>query len=386
MRWPMTASVTNWYDEAGEHMRSLGLPQNWTNRVVVAAALKHGITVTTSDTRERVILTYNGKQHWWRAGLSSLNTRLAMRVCKNKDVLSALLGAQGLPVLKNQVFSATEAERAWTWGNRFDSLVVKPADATGGAMVFTDIRSRDEFNRAFLAVAAHSGRVLIEEFRLGGEYRFLVVRNRVIAVAQRKPAHVVGDGRRTVETLVAKKNERRWRAPSHKRLCLGDHEQEQLRKQGFTPLSIPRAGQEVYLRTTSNIHTGGDALDVTEDVDSAHIETVEAAARAIPGGLILGFDVLIPEGTSDTRIGIIEINTGPMISMHHLPWEGESRNVAEAIVQAMFPAFREQHELSDWGEPFEVSARGCNDLRPPSGAFMRRVRSSMGRIRRGSNR
>lgn len=370
----------NWYDVAGEHMRSLGFSENWTNRAVVAAALRNGVTVTKSDTRERVILSYNGRQHWWRDGLSSLNTRLAMRVCKNKDVLSALLSAEGLPVMKNQVFSAEDAERAWAWGSRLDSLVVKPADGTGGASVFTDIKTRHEFDQAFLTVAAHFGRVLVEEFRAGVEYRFLTVRNRVIAVAQRKPAHVLGDGRRTIEQLVDEKNEQRWRAPSHKLLRLGEHERNYLRKQGLTPSTVPENEERIYLRATSNIHTGGDAIDVTSTIDPEYIAAVEAAARAIPGGVILGFDILIPEAADDERIGIIEINTGPMISMHHLPWEGECRDVGEAIVQAMYSDLREGRDLDDWVEPFKASARASEDLRPPIGKVRRKIRRAIGQI------
>lgn len=222
----------------------------------------------------------------------------------------------------------------------------------------------------------------MEEFRSGSEYRFLTVGNRVVAVALRRPAHVVGNGRKTVQRLVREKNEQRWRAPSHKRLRLSEQEQDQLQKQGLTITSVPRHGQVVKLRTTSNIHTGGDAVDVTREIAPIHIEAVEAAARALPGGAVLGFDVLIPESSDVGRIGIIKINTGPMISMHHLPWEGESRNVAEAIVQAMFPALREKSALDDWVESFDSSARGSADVRPPTGVLARKIRRSVSRLMR----
>src|SRR5690625_6277863 len=94
---------TNWYDAAKEHMLKIGLsPQNWTNRAVVAAALKRGVRVTKSRRRGNVVLRYRGRRHWWRDGLSSLNTPLVRRMVKHKDVLSSYLLARESPSLRNQ--------------------------------------------------------------------------------------------------------------------------------------------------------------------------------------------------------------------------------------------------------------------------------------------
>src|SRR5690625_2319618 len=152
----------NWYDTAKERMLEIGLsPQNWTNRVVVAAALKRGVRVTKSKRRGNVVLRYRGRRHWWRDGLSSLNTPLVRRMVKHKDVLSSYLLARGIPALRNQVFAENEADRAWDWGEGFGSLVVKPVDATGGKLVHVDLRTRAQFEEAFKEVAQHYDRVLV---------------------------------------------------------------------------------------------------------------------------------------------------------------------------------------------------------------------------------
>lgn len=368
--------TVNWYDRAGDHLADLGMyTENWTNRAVVAAALKHGITVTKRMPRESLILNLGGKKHWFRDGMSSMNSRLVIRISKNKDVLSALLRANGVPALRNQVFAPHEADRAWRWASWFHGSVLKPVDATGGQSVFVNIRTEEEFSKAFHAVAEDSGRVLVEEFKEGTEYRFFAVKGKVIAVAERRPAQVVGDGRKSIQRLINEKNAARWSAPSHKHLKVGTQEQALLTEQGLGPRSVPAPGQVVKLRLTSNLHTGGDAVDVTNTIAPVYLELVEQATKALPGGGVLGLDVLIPSDGSE-RIGIIEINTGPMVSMHHLPWQGEPRNVAEAVVQAMFPAIAEERDREDWVEEHADSARGSSAVRRPSAMVRLRQRAS----------
>lgn len=319
-----------------------------------------------------MLLTHGTRTGWWQDGLSSLNTRLVMRICKNKDVTTALLDARDIPVFRNQVFAAGEAGRAWTWGVRFGRLVLKPADSTGGTGVHVGIADRQTFIAAFDSIAGEYDRVLVEEFGEGTEYRFLLVAARVVAVVERRPTSVVGDGWRTVGSLLRRKNSSRWQAPSHKQLRRTQIEEEHLSAQGYGWHTRPKKGQQVFLRSTSNLHTGGDAVDVTDRIAPEHVDMVERAARALRGGRLLGVDVLIPpEGHQGARI--VEVNSGPMISMHHLPWEGSPRNVARAVVEAMFPALRTDFTISDLVEPHEVSARAARDVKRPANRFHRRL-------------
>ena len=49
---------------------------------------------------------------------------------------------------------------------------------------------------------SRAGIVVVESFITGKDYRILVVNNQVVAVAERVPAHVVGDGKHTVQELI----------------------------------------------------------------------------------------------------------------------------------------------------------------------------------------
>lgn len=114
-----------------------------------------------------------------------------------------------------------------------------------------------------------------------------------------------------------------------------------LSKSNYTFDTIPEDGEVVHLRSNSNVSTGGDAIDVTDDISSEIKETVRKAVRAIPGARVCGVDVLI----NGDNIHILEMNVGPlgpMLTMHHFPWVGKKRNVIGKVVDALFPETKEE--------------------------------------------
>src|SRR5699024_3618230 len=106
--------------------------------------------------------------------------------------------------------------------------------------------------------------------------------------------------------------------------------------QGYKASSVPEAGQVVFLRRTTNLQTYGEAIDRTDEISPEHIQIMEKAARALPQGRLLGFDVLL-DPTPKGGLHILEVNSGPMISIQHLPVDGAPRDVAGAVLNAMFP-------------------------------------------------
>ncbi|MGM1018816.1 MAG: CapA family protein [Actinomycetota bacterium] len=318
-------------------MRDIGLsPKSWTNRVMVGEALARGLTILPSENRWILIRHPDGREYTWGGGFTSFNAPLSQRVTRHKDVNSRLLTAYDVAATENAVFSHGDEDRAWHWAEKFGVIVVKPVDGTHGNHVHVGIRTRDEFIAAFQDVArSSSGRVLVEKFYSGVEHRCLAVDGRLVAATRRRPASVRGDGLTTVADLVAAKNTNRY--PIHSPLELDDEACMLLDEVGMTVDSVVPAGERVSLRRASNIHQGGDAIDATDDLRPEEVDLVERAVRAIPGMRLVGMDVLLPRNPGDSSARVLEMNAGPMITMHHYPWEGQSRNVAGAILDAMFP-------------------------------------------------
>jgi len=222
-------------------------------------------------------------------------------------------------------------------------VVTKPLDGNHGRGVSIGLRTPEEVTAGFTAAASEGSAVLIERQFVGKDYRILAVNGEVVAVAERVPAHVTGDGKLTVAALIEKTNSDPRRGMGHEnvltKIKVDEHLLAQLAKQNLTLDSIPPVGSHVGLRQAANLSTGGTAIDRTEVI---HPENASFAARAarILGLDIAGIDFVAPDITRSVREtggGIVEVNASPGFRMHLQPSEGPPRNVAKNVIDMLFP-------------------------------------------------
>jgi cyanophycin synthetase len=196
---------------------------------------------------------------------------------------------------------------------------------------------------AFDIAREHSRSVIVESFIAGDDHRMLVINGELVAVAKRVPGHVVGDGQHTVEELVEGVNQDPRRGVGHEKVLtrlLFDHQAETLlARKGYTRETVPANGEEVYLRSTGNLSTGGTATDMT---DLVHPDNIEMAVRAVKAiGLdVAGVDFLssdITEPYKEIGGAICEVNAAPGFRMHMAPSEGRPRDVGGAVMDMLFP-------------------------------------------------
>lgn len=334
----LRASVTG-ATAARRYMANVGIQDSWNNAVIVQKALERDLQVG-GDERRRVRLRSGRRTRRFDDGKVSVNQLMARRAAWNKDVAGRLLRAHQVRVPGSEVFETGDAERAWAWAEPILPLVLKPTDGARGGSVYVGVDSHGEFTEIFDRIAREHGRVLVEEFVAGVEHRMLVVGGRVVAATRREPAHVVGNGRSDIAALVRAKNRKRLASPNpiHRQLKIDRVVTRELARQGLTMDSRPAAGDMVYLRSTSNTHFGGDAIDATGDLRPDEVAMVERAARAFNGLRIAGFDVLLPRGGRGAEPCIIELNSAPAIAMHHFPWRGNVQDAAGSILDLLFPA------------------------------------------------
>lgn len=205
------------------------------------------------------------------------------------------------------------------------------------------IQSEDELINAFEIASRISQGVLVEEYVRGNDYRILVVGNQVAAAAHRIPAYVIGDGKHSIEQLVEIRNRQENRGDGHEKsltkIVIDDISINLLKKNGFTPESIPKKGLRVYLKYNGNLSTGGEAIDCTDKVHPFNQELAIRAARII-GLDIAGVDITCPNISKPLERGkgaIIEVNASPGIRMHLNPSKGKGRSVGNTIVDMLFP-------------------------------------------------
>ena len=182
-------------------------------------------------------------------------------------------------------------------------------------------------------------RSLLEEFIKGKEYRFLVIDNKVAGILHRVPANVKGDGIKTIRELVAIKNEDPLRGYHYvtplEKINLDENAALFLKNQGKDFEYIPQKDEIVYLRENSNISTGGDSIDYTDDIPQKFKNIAVNASKAV-GARICGVDMMLEDyKDKNSKYGIIELNFNPAIHIHCYPYKGKERKIGEEVLKVL---------------------------------------------------
>ena len=280
-----------------------------------------------------------------RATMTSKTGALAVDIASDKDMTTRLLASAGLPVPKQE--TVRTADGAVAAARRIGyPVVVKPLDGNHGRGVCLDLRSDDEVRAGFVIAEGESrrGYVIVESFVTGRDYRCLIVGGRMQAIAERVPAHVVGDGTHTVAELVEITNADPRRGVGHEKVLTrikvddGGHRRSCATRASSWTACRPK-GQMVKLALTGNMSTGGISVDRTFDAHPDNVEIAEEAARMI-GLDVAGIDFICPDIASPVREtggAICEVNAAPGFRMHTHPTVGEPQFIAKPVVDLLFP-------------------------------------------------
>jgi len=309
---------------------------------LVEEAIHRGIPYIRLNDQSLVQLGYGIHQKRIQATTTVNTNMISVDIAGNKHATKKLLGDMGVPVPKG--YRLREIEDLEDTLERIGyPLVIKPLDGNHGKGATVGIRNIEDARIAWDKAKEYSKWVIVEKQLDGSDYRALVVNNRLIAVAERIPASVVGNGKSTVEQLIDKTNADPRRGFGHEKVLtqidIDNQTQRCIRKAGYELDSVLPKGETLFLKTTANISTGGTAIDCTDEVHPENVFLFERIAKIIGLG-VAGVDIIAPnvsEPLSENGGGIIEVNAAPGFRMHLAPSEGIGRNVAEYVVDMLFP-------------------------------------------------
>lgn len=316
---------------------------------IVEEAARRGIPVRRLNSDSLVQLGLGKNLRRIQAAMSDFTSGIAVEIAQNKDDTRRVLGNIGLPVPQGD--TAVTLEGALEVAEEIGfPLLLKPLDASHGRGISGKLESEEEIRRAWPVAKEFSRRVVVERFAEGRDHRVLVVNGKLVAVAERVPAHVIGDGARTIRQLVddANRDPRRGRGHTRTltRLPADGRTEDHLRARGRDWDTVPAEGEVVYLRATANLSTGGTSIDRTDEIHPDNVTACEMAA-GIVGLDIAGIDVLSTDISVPFRENgavIIEVNAAPGLRMHTHPTEGTPRNVGGPIIDMLYPP----------GEPYTI--------------------------------
>ena len=317
-------------------------------QAVIEDAIKSGLKVSIIDENDQFI-RLESKEHveYVKNGnMTSKDSYISPLIMENKVVTKKVLAEKGFRVPKGyEVSSIEEALQKFNYIKN-KPIVIKPKSTNFGLgiTIFKNgTSSLENYTKAIEFALKEDKDILIEEFIEGTEYRFFVIEGKTEAVLLRVPANVTGDGKHTIRELVEMKNANPLRGDAKKtplkKIELGEIEQLQLSERGLNFESILAENEVAYLRENSNISTGGDSIDMTDEVHESYKKLAVEIAEAMMAK-VCGVDLIIPnikDECSKDNYGVIEANFNPMMMMHIYPHAGESRRLSLNVLRMLFP-------------------------------------------------
>lgn len=309
---------------------------------IVDEAARRGIPYIRLNKQSLVQLGYGVHQKRIRATIASTTSNIAVDIAGDKEETKNLLQSAEIPVPRGTVIrNADQLDDAISRVGF--PLVIKPIDGNHGKGNTTNITTTQQAEIAFEAAQRYSNSVIVERFITGVDFRALVINYKFICAALRTPASVIGDGEHDIQWLIDETNKDPRRGYGHEKvltqITVDQFTMKMLEDRNYTLSTVPAKGEQVMLKPTANLSTGGTSTDVTDEVHPANIFMFERIARIV-GLDICGIDVMATDlRTPVTENGgaVLEVNAAPGFRMHIDPAEGLPRNVAEPVVDMLFP-------------------------------------------------
>jgi GNAT-family acetyltransferase (TIGR03103 family) len=302
--------------------------------IIAEEALRRGIRVEVTDAESGELrLSLGGRTVLTVESLSEYTSAVALTRCDDKRLTRRVMQRAGVRVARGAVAAEGDLDDASALLRECGEVVVKPARGEQGRGITVGVSDDAGLARAVDLALQFCPDVLVEELVQGDDLRVVVIDRDVVAAAVRRPAEVVGDGRRPVEELIRSTSRRRERATGgESRIPLDDTTAEVIADAGYAMDDVPPSGERVRVRRTANLHTGGTIEDVT---DRLHPTIAEAAVRAAAalGIPVTGLDFLVPDVEGPDYV-FIEANERPGLANH------EPQPTAERFVDLLFPESR----------------------------------------------
>lgn len=249
-------------------------------------------------------------------------------LCDDKRDTKRVLESAGLPVAAGASADDPAAiEALLTRG----PVVVKPGAGTGGQGVRVDLRTQKDVQDAL--AACEDG--FVEAMAPGQDVRVHVLGGRVVAACVREPAHVIGDGQRTVEDAI--ENHARWIASFNEANVLVVDEEllaSELARLGLAAEDVLPEGARLELNRLCNVAQGAVPIDVTDRLHARYGEWVRAL-YAETGFEVFAIDFVAPDLSTDPADNgavALEVNGQPDW-LHHTVSRRRTHPMAELLLE-----------------------------------------------------
>ncbi len=259
-----------------------------------------------------------GRRHLFKNCNPNLNLSVSVEAARDKAYTHYFLDSRGIPSPR---FEALRADDPASLGRaaRFAGEVgypvfVKPNNLGEGRMVFKAHDPAELAKWAGLVLAKNEAGI-VEALCAGNDYRVVMLDGEVISAYQRIPLSVVGNGRDTVDALLAEEKDAlpSLGRPSAEIDPADPRIDACLAWQGRDRSYVPAADERVPLLHNANLSTGGTSVDLTDSLHPSFADLAAQTAAAL-GLRLAGVDFMaadLTEPVEEQIWNVIEVNGEP---------------------------------------------------------------------------
>jgi D-alanine-D-alanine ligase-like ATP-grasp enzyme len=314
-------------------------------QIILREALNRNLKIEIIDRSENFIRIGNTNHSEFikEASKTRLDNYMTYLIMENKTVSKLALQESGITVPLGKSYTSSDSAIKDYDIYKNIKKVLKPSTTNFGIGISISEKNEniEDFSIKIHETFKFANSILIEEFIPGPEYRFLVLGGKTVAVCNRVPANVLGDGINSISNLVDQKNLDTRRGVGHitplEKIQKGKIEEDVLISKGYNWDFIPKKDTLIYLRRNSNISTGGDSIDYTELVSPDFFKIAEQSAQSV-GAQICGVDIIsesIESSPTPTSYAVLEINFNPVLYIHDYPYKGKNRHVGSKLLDLL---------------------------------------------------
>lgn len=294
---------------------------------ITQEARRRGIGIEVIDAETPIfILKHGARKIRCYNSLTDRVGAVTFHMAQDKRLANVFLARYGFPVPMQMKYA--RLDQAMAFLAKWKSVVVKPCREWGGRGVSVAVTTMADLKRAIERALKFNEDAVIEQYVEGVDHRLIFVDGRFVAAIRRDPACVVGNGVSSIRSLILQKNARAGHADAGNRIPLDAETRRNLASFGLDYGSVPRKGKIVQVRLTSNYHTGGSVVEITETVSAELVREAQKIVRLLDVPVI-GVDFLVNSQTG--RHWVIELSPDLAIS----PPEGAK--VARHFIDYLFP-------------------------------------------------
>ncbi|MDU7886737.1 MAG: cyanophycin synthetase, partial [Clostridium perfringens] len=185
-------------------------------KAICDAAQEVGLPIISVGNGNLYQIGYGKAGKRFSATIGNDTKGIAIDIACDKMLTKELLDIQNLPVARGEkVFNTIHLLEVV---NRIGyPVVLKPQWGSKGNGVFVNINNEKELLRAYAEITKECKEIMIEEYKVGNDYRVMLVDYKVVAVSLRKPPYITGDGVRNIRDLIEAMNANPLRGEGHEK-------------------------------------------------------------------------------------------------------------------------------------------------------------------------